>query len=262
MDSKFKKVKSTFLEYSISIGLFVIIWQIYVTAAKVPEYMLPSPGAVFKQLVSMVSEGGLWLHFSVTSGEVFSGFLAGSLLGFIAGYILVKIPLFEEALMPYILLAQTAPKVALVPLFVIWFGLGFTSKLILVISMVFFPVMVGTILGVKSVNKDIKNLMKVLNASKLQILTQIEIPSSLPMIFSGLKIGMVQAVIGAIVAEWISGKSGLGYLLVYGSTTYDTPLMIAGIIITIVVGIIFYELVEVLENKYLYWHESKQFNRE
>jgi NitT/TauT family transport system permease protein len=255
---KGSKALNFIAEYAVSIAVFILIWKVYIVIKKVPEFMVPDPKSVLHQLIKLVAEGTIWGHFFVTTGEVFSGFIVGSILGILCGYILVKIPLLKDALMPYILFAQTAPKIALVPLFVMWFGLGFISKLILIISMVFFPVMAGTILGIESISKDIRNLMKILNATKFQTFMEVEMPSSLPMIFSGLKVGMVQAVIGAIVAEWISGKMGLGYVLTYASSTYNTALLIAGIIVTVIVGIIFYELVNVLEDKLLYWHESKQ----
>ena len=123
--------------------------------------------------------------------------------------------------------------------------------------MVFFPIMVSTMDGISSVPKDMRNLMKILNANKYQIIFKMELPYSMPMIFSGLKIGMVQAIIGAIVAEWISGKIGLGYILIFASSTFDTTLLIAGIFFTIIVGIFYYELVNIIEKKVLYWHESQ-----
>lgn len=245
-------------EYALSIGAFILIWKIYVDVTGVPEYMMPKPGAVFARLAEMMGGKEIWVHFLVTSSEIFLGFILGTLLGIIFGYFLEKSTFLKDALMPYLIFAQTAPKIALVPLFVIWFGLGLTSKLVLVVSMVFFPVMEGTMLGINAIPKDVRNLMKILNASKFQILREVEMPSALPMIFSGLKVGMVQAVIGAIVAEWISGKQGLGYVLIYASSTFDTVLLIAGIIFTIIVGIIFYELVNLMEKKFLYWHESQQ----
>ena len=160
--------------------------------------------------------------------------------------------------MPYLIFFQTAPKIALVPLFVVWFGIGIVSKIILIITMVLFPVLSGMMLGLDSIPKEAKDLMKVLKASKWQIFTKIEMQYSLPALFSSFKIGIIQAVIGAIVAEWMSGKVGLGYILTYSSSTYDTPALLAGIIVTIVLGIATYEIVNIFENKALYWHESKK----
>ena len=252
------RVLKTFLEYSISIAMFIVIWQIYIVVCGVESFMLPSPASVFKKLGEVVVEGEIWGHFAITTGEVLLGFFIGSILGIILGYVIGKSQLLKDALMPYLIFIQTAPKIALVPLFVIWFGLGLTSKIVLIVSMVLFPVMAGTMVGIGSIPKEMKNLMKIINASKLQTIIKMELPAATPMIFSGLKIGIVQAIIGAIVAEWMSGKQGLGYILTYASSVFDTELLIAGIIFTIMLGIIFYEIIDILERKLLYWHESQQ----
>ena len=126
-----------------------------------------------------------------------------------------------------------------------------------VISMVLFPVLSGMMLGLESIPPDVRNLMKILKASKWQIFSQVEMQYSLPALFASMKVGIVQAVIGAIVAEWMSGKQGLGYILTYASSTYDTPMLLAGIIVTIILGIATYQVISVLEDKFLYWHESK-----
>ena len=185
------------------------------------------------------------------------GFVIGAFLGIVLGYIFIKVDALKTMLMPYLIFLQTAPKIALVPLFVIWFGIGLVSKVVLIISMVLFPVLSGMMLGLESIPPDVRNLMKILKASKWQIFSQVEMQYSLPALFASMKVGIVQAVIGAIVAEWMSGKQGLGYILTYASSTYDTPMLLAGIIVTIILGIATYQVISVLEDKFLYWHESK-----
>ena len=189
--------------------------------------------------------------------EVILGFVIGAFLGIVLGYIFIKVDALKTMLMPYLIFLQTAPKIALVPLFVIWFGIGLVSKVVLIISMVLFPVLSGMMLGLESIPPDVRNLMKILKASKWQIFSQVEMQYSLPALFASMKVGIVQAVIGAIVAEWMSGKQGLGYILTYASSTYDTPMLLAGIIVTIILGIATYQVISVLEDKFLYWHESK-----
>lgn len=257
MTNKLKGVFSSIKEYSISILVFIVIWGIYVKISGVAEYIMPSPVKVLKRLLDIMVSGEIWSHFLATSGIIFVGYFIGIFLGLLFGYMIEKLTILKKMMMPYIIFFQTAPKIALVPLFVIWFGLGLTSKLVLIVSMVFFPVMVATMDGIASVPKDMRNLMKILNANRFQVIFKMELPHSMPMIFSGLKIGMVQAIIGAIVAEWISGKVGLGYILIFASSTFDTTLLIAGIFFTIIVGILYYELVNILEKKVLYWHESQ-----
>jgi len=245
-------------EYVAAIGFLVLIWYAYVAIFDVPAFILPLPSEVGNAIVDMIASGEVFGHFLVTSGEVLAGFVLGIIFGYAIGYVIGKVKFLEEALMPFILMAQTAPKIALAPLFVIWFGLGFTSKLVLVISMVFFPVMLGAVFGLKSITYNLKCLMQVTGLKWWQKIFQVELPHSLPQIFAGLKVGMIQAVIAAIVAEWISGESGLGYLLVFNSTTYNSPMLFATIIFTIVVGIIFYALISLLEKRFLFWHESQQ----
>jgi len=248
-------------EYAVAIAILVLVWFVYAIVFDVPSFILPLPSDVGRALIDMIPEQDVAMHFLVTSGEVLAGFVLGTILGYVIGYLVGKIKLLEEALMPYILLAQTAPKIALAPLFVIWFGLGFVSKLVLIISMVFFPVMLGAMFGLKSIDYNLKCLMQITGLSWWQKIVQVELPHSLPQIFAGLKVGMVQAVIAAIVAEWISGESGLGYLLIFNSTTYNSPMLFASIIYTIIMGILFYALISFLENRFLFWHESKQIVR-
>lgn len=256
--SRLYKSLAVAFRYLLSIGVFLGIWHLYVKIKDVPAYILPSPIKVFQSLVKLFSEGTVWPHLWTTGYEVILGFLIGSLLGMALGYLFGKVDVLKTALMPYLIFFQTAPKIALVPLFIVWFGIGLVSKVVLIISMVVFPVLSGMMLGLESMPSDVRNLMKILKANGIQIFTKVELPYSLPALFSGFKVGMVQAVIGAIVAEWMSGKQGLGYILTYSSSTYDTPMLLAGIIVTILLGIVTYEAVNVLEEKVLYWHESKQ----
>lgn len=256
--NKTKKLLGSILEYVVSVGVFVLAWLIYTTVKDVPLYILPSPAEVGKSLIEMFADGTVYPHLWATTYEVILGFIIGSVLGMALGYLFIKVDVLRTALMPYLIFFQTAPKIALVPLFVVWFGIGIVSKIILIITMVLFPVLSGMMLGLDSIPKEAKDLMKVLKASKWQIFTKIEMQYSMPALFSSFKIGIIQAVIGAIVAEWMSGKVGLGYILTYSSSTYDTPALLAGIIVTIVLGIVTYEIVSIFENKALYWHESKK----
>ena len=163
-------------EYGLSFALFLGIWKGYVAAYDVPAFILPSPEETFLCLVRLF-KGEIYFHLAVTTGEIVSGFLLGSVLGFLFGYPLARSALLRKALMPYVLFAQTAPKIALIPLFVLWFGLGWASKLILIVSMVFFPVMASVILGMQSVDRGMRDLMHVLRASRLQTFWEVELPS-------------------------------------------------------------------------------------
>jgi len=258
------KVKASFKligEYLLSISIFILIWQIYVSTHDVPTFVLPSPKIVLKSFLELFSTGMIWPHLWTTSWEVVVGFLIGVFLGILFGYFFAKIDWLKTALMPHIIFLQTSPKIALVPLFVVWFGIGVTSKLVLIVSMVIFPVMAGVILGIGSIPTDVRYLMKILKANKWKIFSKVEMMYSMPMLFSGLKVGIVQAVIGAIVAEWMSGKVGLGYILTYGSATYNTGLLMAGIVVTVLVGIISYEIIDLLGKYMLRWHDSENLSK-
>ena len=256
-NGKLQGVLRTIGEYALSVGVFIAIWWIYVAVKHVPAYILPSPPKVWNSLEKMFVKGTVYPHLWTTTYEVILGFVIGAFLGIVLGYIFIKVDALKTMLMPYLIFLQTAPKIALVPLFVIWFGIGLVSKVVLIISMVLFPVLSGMMLGLESIPPDVRNLMKILKASKWQIFSQVEMQYSLPALFASMKVGIVQAVIGAIVAEWMSGKQGLGYILTYASSTYDTPMLLAGIIVTIILGIATFQVISVLEDKFLYWHESK-----
>ncbi len=256
-NGKLQGVLRTIGEYALSVGVFIAIWWIYVAVKHVPAYILPSPPKVWNSLEKMFVKGTVYPHLWTTTYEVILGFVIGAFLGIVLGYIFIKVDALKTMLMPYLIFLQTAPKIALVPLFVIWFGIGLVSKVVLIISMVLFPVLSGMMLGLESIPPDVRNLMRILKASKWQIFSQVEMQYSLPALFASMKVGIVQAVIGAIVAEWMSGKQGLGYILTYASSTYDTPMLLAGIIVTIILGIATYQVISVLEDKFLYWHESK-----
>ena len=256
-NGKLQGLLRTIGEYALSVGVFIALWWIYVAVKHVPAYILPSPPKVWSSLVEMFVKGTVYAHLWTTTYEVILGFVIGAFLGIVLGYVFIKIDALKTMLMPYLIFLQTAPKIALVPLFVVWFGIGLVSKVVLIISMVLFPVLSGMMLGLESIPPDVRNLMKILKASKWQVFSQVEMQYSLPALFASLKVGIVQAVIGAIVAEWMSGKQGLGYILTYASSTYDTPMLLAGIIVTIILGLATYQVISVLEDKFLYWHESK-----
>ncbi len=236
---------------------FLGFWKGYIIIQNVPAYILPSPETVGQKFWDLLTNGTFFRHGWVTLYTIVIGFSIGSVLGFFAGYFSARNRTFEEIVSPYVMLLQATPKISLIPLFVIWFGLGMPSKLLLIVLSAFFPVMINTILGMRSVSEDYENLMTVLGASERQRVLKMKIPLATPLIMAGLKIAMVQSVIGAIVSEWMSGENGLGYLLVFGSAMYDANLLMASILATTFLGLILYWSIEFLEKKLLFWHESK-----
>lgn len=233
--------------------LLITAWWGYVRIFQIPRFVLPPPSEVGSAFIALFRDGTIWPHLVHTLGIILAGFAIGSALGFVLGFILAKNPRVERVLGPYIFFFQTAPKIALAPLFILWFGLGLTSQIVLAVSLVFFPVMAGTILGLRSVPANFGFLADILHLTRRDRLFLIELPSAVPEIFAGLKVGAVQATIGAILAEWLSGAKGLGYLMVFAGTTYKTPMLFAMVLITSLLGILIYQSISGLEKWLLSW---------
>lgn len=229
------------------------LWWGYITLFKVPPFILPPPQVVGSELVRLFVGGTIWPHLGHTLGIIVVGFLLGTTGGMLLGLVLARLPGLERVIAPYLLFIQTAPKIALAPLFILWFGLGIASKIVLVVSLVFFPVMIGTVLGLRSVSPAMLELSRILHLSQRQRFMRIELPAAVPEIFSGLKVGAVQATIGAILAEWLSGGTGLGYLMVFAGTTYKAPLLFAMVIVTALLGIAVYQALAQCEKWLLSW---------
>ncbi|WMT88453.1 ABC transporter permease [Pelagibacterium sp. 26DY04] len=233
--------------------VLIAAWWGYVTAFDVPRFVLPGPDAVWDELVRLFTTGEIWPHLGHTLGVIVAGFALGSLGGFAVGFVLAKWPRVERVVAPYLLFFQTAPKIALAPLFILWFGLGLTSKIVLTVSLVFFPVMIGTILGLRSLSPNLHQLCEILRLNRWQKLRRVEMPAAVPEIFAGLKIGAIQATIGAILAEWLSGGMGLGYLMVFAGTTYKSSLLFAMVLVTSLLGILVYQVLAQAEKWLLSW---------
>lgn len=243
------------VDHVVGIVAVIIAWQVYVTATDAPTFLMPAPLAVGGALADLAISGALWRDLGFTLGNILVGLVLGAALGFALGLVLAKSPTLERWLDGPILLLQTAPKIALAPLFVIWFGFGPTSKIILIVSLVLFPVLVATMIGLRGVPPAMLELARVLKLSAWQRLSRIELPMALPEIFIGLRIGAVQAVVGAILGEWMSGKLGLGYLMTYASAVYKTPLLFAAVLLTVVVGISVHVGLEAAERRLLRWKQ-------
>lgn len=243
------------LETVLAIAAIIAAWELYTRFYDVPDFLLPSPVSVWNALVES-AKGPLFGHLFYTVSILTLGYAVGLLLGGMSGLLLAKSARIERWLSGPILFLQTAPKIALAPLFIIWFGLGITSKLILIVSLVFFPVLIATLVGVRSVDGRLHDLAQVLHLSPWQRFQRIEFPAALPEMFIGLRVGAVQAVVGAILAEWMAGKQGLGYLMTFATATYKTPLLFAAVIVTALLGIVVYQIIELLERRLLSWRDQ------
>lgn len=245
--------KHPFLNTLISLCFFILLWHLYVTLFNIPHFMLPSPLSVLQELTVLFSSSNIWYHIGITLYEVLVGFILGVLVGAIIAYLIYRSKVLNDYLKPILIFLQVSPKIALVPLFAVWFGLGLTSKVIVVFSMVVFPIIIGFESALNQIPKQYYDLLTVVKAPKSKTITELELPYILPEIFAALKIAIVQAIIGATVAEWMAGQFGLGYIQSFASSTFNTPLLISGIVITIALGVILYQIIEILERKYLFW---------
>jgi len=226
---------------------FLALWQGIIWLGDYPPFILPSPGAVAYRLGDLLADGSLWRHAGVTLREVLGGLTLGTLVATFLGYLLAHSPLAERMLVPYIVASQSVPVVAVAPLLVIWFGTGLLSKVLVCALIVFFPILVNTVVGVRSVGRDLRDLMRGLRASRWQTIWLLEIPAALPVLLGGLKVGATLAVIGAVVGEFVASDRGLGYLLKQGQQLYDTALVFVGIGALVVMAQALYGAVALLE---------------
>jgi NitT/TauT family transport system permease protein len=241
----------------LSLSIFLVLWQAVVWLGGYPTFILPSPGTVWERLVKLLTRGTLWLHVRVTLTEILAGLGLGTVVATLLGYLLAHSPLAERLLAPYIVASQSVPTVAIAPLLVIWFGTGILSKILVCALIVFFPILVNTVVGVRSVQEDLKDLMRTLEASRWQMVWMLEVPAALPTLLGGLKVGATLAVIGAVVGEFVASDRGVGYLLKQGQQLYDTPLVFVGIVTLIVMAQALYGIVALLEHTLLRWQESE-----
>ncbi|HEC33843.1 MAG TPA: ABC transporter permease [Chloroflexi bacterium] len=208
---------------------FLALWQGVILLGGYPPFILPSPWTTVERLRSLLADGSLWFHAGVTLQEVLAGLGLGTLVATFLGYGLARSPMVERLLAPYIVASQSVPVIAVAPLLVIWFGTGLLSKVLVCALIVFFPILVNTVIGVRSVGQDLRDLMRTLEASRWQTIWLLEVPAALPVLLGGLKMGATLAVIGAVVGEFVASDRGLGYLLKQGQQLYDTSLVFVGI---------------------------------
>lgn len=233
--------------------VFLAVWQWLPGWFGMPEFVLPKFTTVVNEAVHMWTNGGFMEHFWITALEVVVGFALGALLGLGVGVILGLSPMAESVLSPYILALQIAPKVAFAPLFVMWLGYTVYPKILVAILIVFFPIMINVLSAIRTVDPDMVNLVRTLNASRWQIFRLVEFPSSLPSLFSGLRIGATLAVVGVTVGELVGGNMGLGFLLVDAEGQGNTAGVFVAIIGLTVIGIAAYAAVVWAERHYLHY---------
>jgi NitT/TauT family transport system permease protein len=238
---------------ALALALFLLAWEGIVRVGGYPAFILPSPGRVGEKLVESALSGSLWRHAGVTLLEVLGGLALGLSVATVLGYALAKSVAIERALSPYLVASQAVPIVAIAPLLVIWFGTGMLSKVLISALIVFFPILVNTIAGVRAVPGDLRDLMRSLHATPWQTFIKLEIPAALSVLFAGLKIGATLSVIGAVVGELAGADAGLGFLISLSNGLFDTAQVFVGVFALVVMALALYGAVAWLERRLLAW---------
>ena len=250
---EFVHQRREYLLLPLALGLFLGMWELIVHLGDYPPFMLPSPRQVYAKLATVLATGRLWWHTRITLAEIFGGLALGLTTAILLGYLLAKSRSLERLISPYIVASQSVPIVALAPLLVIWFGAGQLSKVLVCALTVFFPMLVNTMVGIRSVEVDLADLMRSLRATRWQTFILLEVPSALPMLLGGLKVGVTLSVIGAVVGEFVAADRGLGFLINFARGNFDTPLMFVALFTLVNIALIMYLLVVLTENLVLRW---------
>lgn len=246
---------SLLLPLTLLLGL--LAWEAATRWGWLPPYLLPSPESVWAKFLAVVRDGTLLFHTGATLAEVLLGLALGLSVATALGYLVAKSRAAERLLAPYIIASQSIPIVAIAPLLVIWFGPGRLSKVLICALIVFFPVLVNTVVGVRSVPEDLRDLMRSLRATRWQIFAKLEAPAAMPVLMGGLKVGATLSVIGAVVGEFVGTDRGLGFLVNIGRGLYDTSLVFVAVGVLIVLAMGLYGLVSWLERRLLGWRSRE-----
>jgi NitT/TauT family transport system permease protein len=234
----------------ISLAAFLAAWKLLTVVTGTPDYILPAPEVVANRALRALGDGILWEHTAVTLSEILLGFALGAMTAMGVGIALGKSVVVERVLSPYIVAAQSVPILALAPLLDIWFGGGLLARVLICALIVFFPIAIATMVGIRSADPLLREMLRSLGASPGQLTARLEIPSALPVIFGGLRVGVTLAVIGAVVAEWAGASHGLGVLInIANQGLFDTPLMFVALATLAVIGITLHGLVVAAERR-------------
>ncbi len=255
MGEKVKRVVPALL----ALALLVAAWEGLARKFEVPQFLIPLPSAVWHEFQAKWPL--LPRHVGATAGEVVVAFVISAVIGVGLGIAVVFSRFLNNVFMPLILALQVVPKIAIAPLVLIWFGFGFRGKVVIALTVAFFPVLVNTISGLQSTEPEILDLARSLHARKIQIFRKILFPNALPYIFTGLKICITLAVVGAIIAEFMSGNQGLGHVLMQAQFEINTPLMFVSLVLLALIGLGSYGLVVLLERLFVPW-DVKEAGRE
>jgi putative riboflavin transport system permease protein len=247
---------SLYITVPLSLAAAILLWWFVTRIAGLPAFILPSPVQVALRFWKALTDGSLLGNSLVTLTEVLLGLVVGTAAAVVLGYAIAKSRLFERLVAPYLVATQAIPIVAIAPLLVIWFGPGIFSKVLICALIVFFPVLINTVFGVRAVPRPLHDLMGSLYATPAQTLRYLELPAALPILLGGLRIGATLSVIGAVVGELVGSDKGLGFLVNVARGQYDTALVFVAVLTLIALALALYGAVTLLERKFLSWQET------
>jgi NitT/TauT family transport system permease protein len=235
-------------------ALAIVLWEVWVQLRDVPEYMVPAPSVVGQELWADPSR---YLEAGRTSlVEALGGLAIGSGAAFLLAVVMAHSRPLERALYPLALFVKVTPIIAVVPLFIIWFGFGIWPKLFVAALITFFPMLVNAVIGLRSVDPAAHDFLRALHAPWWQVLWRLRLPASLPYVFAALRISVPLSLLGAVVAEWVSGSSGIGQVILVANGDLDTAALFAAIVVLAAIAIMLTALLALLERRLLFWHES------
>ncbi len=248
-----KRQLNRIISILIAVVIFLLGWQALVGLLRLPAFILPTPLQVAERFGRALSDGTLLNNTTATLIEVLAGLASGVLSATLLGYLLSRSAFLENILQPFLVASQAIPTVAIAPLLVIWFGPGVFSKVLICALIVFFPVLVNTVVGLRNVPDNLRDLMRSLRANRWQTLKLLEFPAALPVLLGGLRIGATLSVIGAVVGELVGADRGLGFLINVGRGQYDTALVFVGVFTLVILALILYSAVLIMERRLLRW---------
>ncbi|HJU17156.1 MAG TPA: ABC transporter permease [Stellaceae bacterium] len=243
------------------VATLIVVLAVWEGAARLgwlPKIVLPAPSAIAGRLFDLFASGLIWPHLWATTASILSGFGLGVAAGFAFGALVALVPAFERLVYPYMVALQTVPKIAIAPLFILWFGYGLMSKVVIAALVCFFPVLVSVMSAFHTTDREQLDMMRACGASRWQIFIHLRIRAALPTIFNGLEIATVFAVIGAVVGEFVGAQAGLGYLITTLNFNLDVPGVFAVLIVLSLLGIILHAIVRGIGRRLVFWIRSER----
>jgi NitT/TauT family transport system permease protein len=254
-----KKLRSVFTPF-VGILVFLAVWEAGVALYKPPAYLLPAPSVIFDTFIREFPR--LAFHGWVTAYEMLLGYFLAVAVAVPLAIAVTSSQRFERFVMPTLLFFQVVPKVAVAPLFLVWFGVGALPKVLVAFLISFFPIVIDAAVGLRSMSAEMTDLARSMGASRLQVFARFRLPTSLPYLFSGLKVAATLAVAGAVVGEFVGADKGLGYLLLVTNSNMETALMFATIVALTIIGLAFFYAVELFEAFLIPWHVTHRIRED